>query len=287
MYAAKVARSGVVIYSSQLDSHDRGRLELLHDFHVALNEETLTLAYQPKVSARTRKLHSVEALLRWNHPALGAVSPSVFVPLAEQAGLSGPLMRWVLDTALRQCRAWEDQGRPMAICVNVSMYDLRDESFPDLVAERLAVYGASANLLGIEVTESAAMADPNRTRNSLDRLRALGVRVSVDDFGTGYSSLAYLVGLPVDELKIDQSFVAGMATSEQHAAIVRSTIRLAHDLNLMVVAEGVEDEATWARLREYGCDLIQGYVVSRPVSSALLETWLDHRNDLTTVARAA
>jgi EAL domain-containing protein (putative c-di-GMP-specific phosphodiesterase class I) len=167
------------------------------------------------------------------------------------------------------------------------MFDLRDDGFPDLVAERLAVHAATPDLLGIEVTESAAMADPNRTRTTLERLRALGVRVAVDDFGTGYSSLAHLVGLPLDELKIDRSFVVGMAFSTQHAATVRSTISLGHDLNLTVVAEGVEDDNVWERLRAFGCDLIQGYVVSRPLSAPQLVAWLDRERASTESAHAA
>ena len=275
MYAAKRDRAGVSVYRPELDPHDRDRLTLLHDFRGALDNGELSLVYQPKVCATTGRLHSVEALVRWTHPSRGPISPAVFVPVAEQAGLSPLLAEWVLDTALQQCRAWQDQGRRIPVSVNMSMYELRDADFPRRVAARLAAHGADPALLGIEVTESAAMADPARTIAVLERLRALGARVSIDDFGTGYSSLAYLTSLPVDELKIDRSFVAGMQRSQQHATIVRSTISLGHDLELSVVAEGVEDQPTWDRLRAFGCDLIQGYMVSRPVPAAALLSWLD------------
>jgi diguanylate cyclase (GGDEF)-like protein len=275
MYAAKKTRTGAARYSPGLDSNDRERLTLLHDFHLALTTGALSLAFQPKVCARTRSVHSVEALLRWRHPTHGWITPAVFIPLAEQAGLSGPIVRWVLDAALSQSRIWQEQGHDIPVCVNISMYDLRDSGFPDLVADRLAAHRVSAELLGIEVTESAAMADPDRTRAALERLRAKGVRVSIDDFGTGYSSLAYLVGLPVDELKIDRSFVVGMPYSAQHAAIVRTTISLGHDLHLTVVAEGVEDDLAWNRLKSFGCDLIQGYAAAPPLTAPELIQWLD------------
>ncbi len=277
MYAAKQTHSVIRRYSAEMDANHKEQLMLLHDFRVALSEGKLSLAYQPKISMGTGELHSVEALLRWNDPQRGPVSPAVFVPLAEQAGLSGAIVRWVLDAALSQCRTWIDQGRNIQTCVNISMYDLRDPEFPHMIVEKLRAHGVPANLLGIELTESAAMADPQRTRIVLERLRALGLKVSVDDFGTGYSSLAYLVGLPVDELKIDRSFVLGMHLSAQHATVVRSTISLGHDLNLTVVAEGVEDQATFNRLRGFGCDLIQGYLLSRPLPAAELITWIDRR----------
>jgi diguanylate cyclase (GGDEF)-like protein len=286
MYAAKRHHEGVVVYRPELDSNDRDRLMLLHDLRTALDQGELTLAYQPKVCAATGRLHSVEALVRWTHPTRGPISPAVFVPLAEQAGLSHMLALWVLNTALQQCRAWQDQGWRIPVCINISMYELRDPALPELVAEQLKAHGVDAGLLGIEVTESAAMADPSRTRAVLDALRRLGARVSIDDFGTGYSSLAYLTSLPVDELKIDRSFVVGMHDSVQHDAIVRSTISLGHDLGLSVVAEGVEDERTAERLRVFGCDLIQGYLVARPLAAGALLTWVSGRKPLSSLIAA-
>lgn len=196
-------------------------------------------------------------------------------------------MHWVLDTALEQSRIWQDEGRNIPVYVNISMYDLRDATFADLVAERLAVHGACPELLGIEVTESAAMADPKRTRSTLERLRTIGVRVAVDDFGTGYSSLAHLVAMPVDELKIDRSFVVGMSSSPQHAAIVRSTVSLGHDLNLTVIAEGVENASAAQQLRLFGCDLIQGYMVSWPLPAAELIAWVDKNSSPISLPGAA
>jgi diguanylate cyclase (GGDEF)-like protein len=273
MYAAKSERCGVLVYHPGRDAHDRERLELLQDLRLALTHEQLWLAYQPKVSARSRQLDSVEALVRWNHPTRGLVSPDQFVPLAEQAGLSDMLARWVLTTALTQCQAWQELGYRIPVWVNISMYELRDETFPRFVADQLAASGVPPELLGIEITESAAMANTARTRTSLMHLRMTGVRVAIDDFGTGYSSLAYLAGLPVDEVKIDRSFVLGMRSSTQHAAIVRATINLGHDLGLAVVAEGVEDEQAEQQLREQRCDLIQGYGVCRPVTAPQLVAW--------------
>ena len=274
MYAAKSERCGVATYHPDRDASDRDRVELLHDLRVALSQGQLWLAFQPKVSARSGRLESVEALVRWTHPTRGSVSPIQFVTLAEQAGLSDVLARWVLTTALAQCRAWQDLGYTIPVWVNVSMYELRDETFPDFIAEQLTSCGVQPDLLGIEITESAAMADPARTRAVLSKLRAVGVRVAVDDFGTGYSSLAYLAGLPVDELKIDRSFVLGMRSSAQHATIVRATINLGRELGLVVVAEGVEDDLALQRLRDLGCDLLQGYGICRPIAAPDLLIWL-------------
>jgi diguanylate cyclase (GGDEF)-like protein len=273
MYVAKTSRSGLAVYTVDQDHHSPDRLALVGELREAIDAEQLVLHYQPKVDFNGA-LAGVEALVRWQHPKRGIVPPDQFIELAEHTGLIKPLTRWVLDAALRQCRLWLDDGLRVPVAVNVSTQDLQDEEFPDSVAQLLAARGVPAALLRVEVTEGAIMSEPARAMDALDRLRHLGVGVSVDDFGTGYSSLAYLKRLPVDELKIDRSFVRNLATDESDAAIVRSTIGLGHELGLQVIAEGVEDATTWELLQRFGCDLVQGYFVSRPVVAADLGRWL-------------
>ena len=220
------------------------------------------------------RLAAAEALLRWRHPSRGTIPPDEFVALAERTGLIRPLTRWVLDHALRQCRAWLDAGFIMPVAVNASMQDVHDPNLPDEIERLLDKWQLPPGCLRIEVTEGTLMADAHRTLEVLGRLRSLGIEIAVDDFGTGYSSLAYLGRLPVNELKIDRSFVGEIQTNAPNAAIVRSTITLGHDLGLRVVAEGVEDEATWRFLQRVGCDSVQGYWISRPLSAAALVEWL-------------
>ncbi len=213
--------------------------------------------------------------MRWQHAQRGLIPPDAFIPLAEQTGLIVPLTRWVLATALRQCRAWRDAGQPLGVAVNLSMRALHDAGLPGMVARLLRRTATPPGTLTLEITESALMVDPARAQAILRRLRALGVQIAIDDFGTGYSSLAYLQHLPVDEVKIDKSFVQRMsATATRESAIVRSIIELGHNLELAVVAEGVEDEAAWARLDAAGCDVAQGYYLSRPLAVSDLTAWL-------------
>jgi EAL domain-containing protein (putative c-di-GMP-specific phosphodiesterase class I) len=205
------------------------------------------------------------------------VPPDDFIPLAQQTGLIKPLTLYVLDEALAQCRAWEEAGLTLSVAVNLSTRNLLDVNFPDDVARLLQKWSVDAALLELEITESTMLADPVRTKLVLDRLAGLGVRLSIDDFGTGYSSLAYLKRLPVNELKIDRSFVMNMSRDEDDAVIVRSTIDLGRNLGLEVVAEGVEDEATWRKLGSLGCHVAQGYYLSRPVPADELTAWLHGR----------
>jgi diguanylate cyclase (GGDEF)-like protein/PAS domain S-box-containing protein len=273
MYVAKTSRSGLAVYTADQDHHSPDRLALVGELRHAIDHDELVLHYQPKVDF-SGGLAGVEALVRWQHPRWGMVPPDKFIELAEQTGLIKPLTRWVLDTALRQCRRWLDDGHHIQVAVNVSTQDLQDQAMPDALAGLLSKWGVPAALLRIEITEGAIMSEPTRAMDVLGRLRQLGVGVSVDDFGTGYSSLAYLKRLPVDELKIDRSFVRNLATDDDDAAIVRSTIGLGHELGLQVIAEGVEDETTWRLLERFGCDLVQGYFISRPVVAAELDGWL-------------
>jgi EAL domain-containing protein (putative c-di-GMP-specific phosphodiesterase class I) len=274
MYVAKRGHTRVAVYDAKQDQHSPARLQLVGELRRAIDAGGLVLHHQPKASLRTGALVGSEALVRWEHPQRGLVPPDEFVPLAEHTGLIRPLSRWVLDAGLRQCRAWRDQGLQIPVSINLSARDLHDPQLPELVASLLERWDVVPNMLKLEITESAVMADAERAIDVLGRLRSMGVRISIDDFGTGYSSLSYLKRLPVDELKIDRSFVSHLATDDHDLAIVRSTIGLAHDLGLTVVAEGVEDLATWNVLASLGCDVVQGYFLSRPLPADELVRWL-------------
>jgi diguanylate cyclase len=283
MYAAKAGRSGPVVYDEQRHGSGRHRLEAVAQLRRAIDEGELTLHYQPKLSLATGRVDSVEALVRWQHPERGLLFPDAFIELAESAGLMAALTSRVLDTALAQRRDWSDRGRELVVSVNVSPSNLVDERFPDEVAGLLVRHGVPATSLVLEVTESLLMADRERAVRVLAGLREAGVGVSIDDYGTGYSSLAYLATLPVTELKLDRTFVRGMTGSARSAAIVTSTLQLAHALGLVFVAEGVEDPATVAALADLGCDVVQGYHLSPALPPERLERWLAARGP--TVAR--
>ena len=212
--------------------------------------------------------------MRWPHPERGSIPPDAFIPLAEQTGLIAPLTDWVLAEAVRQGRAWQRGGLLLDVSVNLSMWNLHDPALPERVAGLLRDHGLPPAWLRLELTESALMADPERALEVLTRLAGLGVRLAVDDFGAGYSSLAYLKRLPVDALKIDKGFVRELATDATDAAIVASTVALGHALGLRVVAEGIEDRATWDLLAGMGCDVAQGYYLSRPLPPDALAPWL-------------
>ena len=274
MYVAKRSHKGYAVFSDQ-DERNARRVGLLGQLHTAIEQEQLVLHYQPTVDLRTGRIDRVEALVRWRHPELGLLPPDLFIPLAEQTGLIGSLSHWVLNAALRQMRAWHDQGHMLSVAVNLSTQNLHDPKLPQSIAALLKQWNVAATWLKVEITESMLMADPAQAMEVLTRLRTIGVHVAIDDFGTGYSSLAYLKRLPVDELKIDKSFVLQMTTSSSDAAIVRSAINLSHDLELMVVAEGVENQATWELLRNFQCDMTQGYYLSHPMPPAELSTWLN------------
>jgi diguanylate cyclase (GGDEF)-like protein/PAS domain S-box-containing protein len=273
MYAAKDARSGYTIYAPDTDRHSRERLGLLADLRQAIDRGELLVHYQPQVDVRSGSLTAVEALVRWPHPTRGLLPPDEFIPLAERTRLIQPLSRWILASALQQCATWRAAGLDVPVSVNLSAYDLRDHDLPDLIDAALAKYGVPPERLRIEITESSLMANPSRAREILARLRAQGVQVSIDDFGIGYSSLAYLKNLPVDELKIDRSFVGEMAVDAGSRAIVRAIIDLADVLGLRVVAEGVEDEATLMALAALGCDVAQGFYFARALPPADLAEW--------------
>ena len=287
MYHAKEEKSGWALYDDSRVRHDTGRLTLMTELRGALDRSELVLYYQPKAVLADGEIHAVEALLRWNHPIRGLVPPDDFIPMAQQTGLIKPLTLYVIDEALRQCRSWLDDGLRLAIAVNLSARNLVDADFPTQVAGLLDRWDVEPGLLEFEITESAMLADPTRTKQILERLSVMGIRLSIDDFGTGYSSLSYLKRLPVSEIKIDRSFVMSMEQDEDDATIVRSTIDLGRNLGLDVVAEGVESEQVWNRLKALGCTAAQGYYLSRPVPAPELRNWLLQRRRERDATRAA
>jgi diguanylate cyclase (GGDEF)-like protein len=274
MYVAKEHPGGCEVYARERDDYSPDRLTLLTELRRAIDRGELVLHYQPKADLRTNEVHGVEALVRWSHPNRGLIRPDEFIPLAQKTGVIVPLTFFVLNEAVRQCRTWQLEGLDLHVSVNLSARNLLDVHLPDTVGELLARWEVSPSLLELEITESTILADPIRAMHVLSRLSGMGVRLAIDDFGTGYSSLAYLKRLPVDELKIDKSFVQGMEEDENDAVIVRSTIDLGRNLGLRVVAEGVETAEAWRQLAALGCDVAQGYYLSRPVPAAELAAWL-------------
>ncbi len=277
MYRAKDERLTHAFYEASSYRHDPERLTLVSDLRRAIRDSELVLHYQPKATLDSGEVASVEALVRWQHPERGLLPPAEFIPVVEQTSLVKPLTAFVLGEALRQCKAWKDEGLDLSVAVNISMRNLLDRSFADEVRRLLDFHGVEPNRLELEITESTVLADPHRTGRLLDELNAMGVRLSVDDFGTGYSSLSVLKRLPLNELKIDRSFVKNMLTDEDDAIIVRSTIDLARNLGLEVVAEGVESVEVWDELESLGCHTAQGFYLSRPVPPAQLGLWLRSR----------
>ncbi|SDT66213.1 putative bifunctional diguanylate cyclase/phosphodiesterase [Actinoplanes derwentensis] len=274
MYTAKRNRLGIAVYDPEADRHNSRELGLIGELRRAIDEDELVLFYQPKVSTRTGRVVGTEALIRWEHPSRGLLMPGDFIPQAEENEIIVPLTDRVLAMALEQHRLWHDAGTVLSVAVNVPTVCLLDEAFADRVGAALDVAGVTPGLLTLEITETSIISDPVRASAVLTRLREMGVRLSVDDFGTGYSSMSYLQNMPLHELKIDRSFVATVADSRGGAAIVRAVLELARALDLEVVAEGVEDEATLVLLGSMECAYAQGYHISRPVRPADLITWL-------------
>jgi diguanylate cyclase (GGDEF)-like protein len=274
MYAAKGSLAGLAVFSAEHERDSSGRLALMSDLRRAVDEGELVLYYQPQVDLRTGAITSVEALVRWMHPKRGLVGPDEFIPLAERTGLIKRLTRTVLTEAIRQARAWELAGLRVPIAVNLSMRNIHDPQLPQTIAQLLQRWDARPDLLRLEMTETVLAADPERALQTMDSLRAMGVHIALDDFGIGYSSLAYLNRLPLDEIKIDRSFVIGMIDDESSATIVRATVELGHGLGYAVVAEGVENAETRQRLTALGCDAIQGFFVARPMPADQAAEWI-------------
>jgi diguanylate cyclase (GGDEF)-like protein len=279
MYAAKHDNLAVVEYASELDTYSPARLTLLAELrHAVERQGDIVLFYQPQANLASGQISSVEALVRWQHPQRGLLQPDEFIPLAEHTGIIRPLTWRILRAALEQNHRWAQAGLLLRVSVNVSARCLLDEGFADDVARLLDDTAVPAERLEIELTETAIMIDPDRALSILEDLAARGIRLSIDDFGTGYSSMAYLKNLPVHEIKIDRAFVAHMDTDVRDAAIVRSSLELARNLKLSVVAEGVETQVVWEQLTDLGCPAAQGYLLSPPLPAAAVAQWMaDYR----------
>jgi diguanylate cyclase (GGDEF)-like protein len=282
MYAAKEAQTEYKIYTADQNQHSKHRLGVLSGIRHALLRNEIVVHYQPIIDLDEMRVRGAEGLVRWQHPEHGLIPPGAFVQTVEQTGLIGPLTRHVLERSIAECAAWRKDGREMSVAVNLSVRNLLDRDLPKEIERLLDTYGLPPEALQLEITESMIMSDPERALATVSRLSGLGARLSVDDFGTGYSSLANLRKMPIDELKIDRSFVSPMMHNESDLIIVRSTINLGHDLGLNVIAEGVEDNPTLEQLATLGCDLAQGYHVSKPMPAEVFNDWLSETNPLDT-----
>ncbi|MEO8628665.1 MAG: EAL domain-containing protein [Betaproteobacteria bacterium] len=277
MYEAKRKGLGIGPYDAAIDGPSPERLSLLGELRRGIARGELFLHYQPKVDLNNGQVTGVEALVRWQHPQRGLVRPDEFIPFAEQTGLIGPLTSCVLNLALAQSKAWADASHRIPVAVNISARTLLDDTLVNQVSGLLAHYGLPAQMLELELTESAIMLEPIRAKSVLGQLHALGVRIALDDFGVGYTSLAQLKTLPIDEMKIDKSFVLTMQKDRSNALIVRGVIDLGHNLGMSIVAEGVETAEALVALTEYGCDTAQGYHLCRPQSAAAFLSWFCER----------
>jgi len=286
MYQAKQQGGGWMVYTTESDPHSLQRLALIQDLRLAIENENLTLYYQPELDLVTGNVAGVEALARWNHPQRGLVPPDEFIAIAERSGQIKTLTALVLRQAFQQYHAWRRLGAPLRISVNLSARNLHDTELPAYIGQLLAAWNVPAADIRLEITESAMLADPAKAKRILMEFDAMGLGLAIDDFGTGYSSLAYLKQLPVSTIKIDKSFVMNMTHDADDASIVHATIDLAHNLGLKVVAEGVETAETWSALKKLGCDHLQGYFISRPVPADELARWLA-RHDSETGAAAS
>ncbi len=274
MYDAKHRLRGVSLYDARIDSHTPKRLALMGAIGTAIRENQLCLHYQPKVRLDTHEVYGFEALIRWNHPTMGFIPPGEFVPIAEMSSFIYAMSAWVLEETIKQCALWLQDGHDCVCAMNLSARNLLDDRIVVDLDRLLNKYQVPGERLEIEITESTLMSDPERAQIALQKIDALGVHLSIDDFGTGYSSLAYLKRLPVKTLKIDGSFVRGMLDDEQDEIIVNSTIQLAQNLGLEIVAECVEDEPVYRRLQEMGCNHAQGYFISRPLDPISIMEWM-------------
>lgn len=271
---AQKSTKGYATYDPSFDKQTPLRLTLISELRHAIERDDLELFYQPQVSIKTAEICGVEALLRWNHPVHGFISPEEFVPMAERNRMIRLLTQWVLRRAFRDCAKWHRQGFPLKVSVNLSAKDLLDPELPDLIAGVAVATGIKPEWIILEITEGSVMSEPENALAIIQRLNEMGYQFSIDDFGTGYSSMAYLKKLPLAALKIDKGFVMDILNSENDAAIVKATINLGHNLGLMVTAEGVENKEIMTRLMEYGCDVAQGYFLSKPVTLQNFNQWV-------------
>ncbi len=278
LQTAKKDNSQFILYRPEHNSPHRKHITLTSELHHAINDQQLFVSYQPKVEIRSGKIKGVEALIRWQHPQHGTVPPDAFIPLAEETDVIKELSLWVLDEALQQYLKWEEQGLILHIAVNLSIKNLLDPACHDRIIAIIDTYNIPSGVLELELTETTMMSDPLTALRMMKTLTDKGIRFSIDDFGTGYSSLSYLKKLPVKALKIDKSFIQDMTKDDNDAVIVRATIDLAHNLGLIVVAEGIEDRATWDLLQILRCDMAQGYYISQPIPADKVYQWMQKCN---------
>jgi len=281
---ARREKRALAIYEDALKPAARDQLSLLGELRHAVEHDELRLFYQPKIELPTGRVAGAEVLLRWQHPTRGLLYPVDFIPFAEQTGFIRRLTRWTLDHAIAQGACWRNSGSALALAVNISADDIGDVRLDSRIACLLTRHQLPPQLLTVELTESGFIEDPTRALRMLDAISALGVSLSIDDFGTGYSSLSHLARMPVHEVKIDRSFVQGLESDPEFAPVVRSAIDMGHGLGLKVVAEGIETEAAATRLREFGCDVGQGYLYAKPMPLEAFEAWLVGRERVPVIA---
>jgi EAL domain-containing protein (putative c-di-GMP-specific phosphodiesterase class I) len=274
---ARSEKRGLARYRASMKPATRDQLSLLGELNQAIERDELQLYFQPKVELASGRVAGAEVLMRWQHPSRGLLGPLAFIPFAEQTGFIRRITQWTVDRAVRQAAAWHRAGSSLPIAVNISADDLADVQLDLRIATALKFHGLPPHLLTLEVTESGFIDNPQRALQMLDTLAILGVQLSIDDFGTGYSSLSHLARMPVNEVKIDRSFVIGLETDAEFATVVRSAIEMGHNLGLKVVAEGIETESSAARLRAMHCDIAQGYLYAKPMSAGHLEQWLEDK----------
>ncbi len=281
MYIAKQNKLGYSIYDPNKDTHSIGRLALMSELRDAINAEQLELYFHPRINVSSGKVVGAEALLRWNHPQRGFIPPSEFIPLAEQTGLIKSITQWVLEKSIAQCAEWNNNDIDLSMSVNLSIHNLHDSDLIAHIQNILSQHDLPTSHLMLEITESDIMSEPLRARDTLNKIMKTGIKLSIDDFGTGYSSLSYIKKLPIDEIKVDRSFVMEMTEDSDDDVIVRATIELAHNLGLNIVAEGVHDKLTWDRLKELGCDIAQGHYLSKPLTASAFTAWLMNKQGKT------
>ena len=281
---ARRDKRALTVYEEAFKPAARDQLSLLGELRHAVDHDELRLFFQPKIDLRTGRITGAEVLLRWQHPARGLLSPAEFIPFAEQTGFIRRLTRWTLDHAIAQGALWQRAGKPLELAVNISADDIGDARLDSRIASLLTRHQLPPALLTLELTESGFIEDPTRALRMLDAIATLGVNLSIDDFGTGYSSLSHLARMPVHEVKIDRSFVQGLESDPEFAPVVRSAIDMGHGLGLKVVAEGIETEAAAVRLRDFGCDIGQGYLYAKPMPIDALDSWLEDKVRVPVVA---
>lgn len=276
LYGAHTRVDRVATYSIEKDPQHYNKLSLMSELREGLSQNEFEVYYQPKINLAKGSIVAVESLIRWQHPLKGFLTPDKFIPMAEETGHIKKLSLWLIEQSVKQCKAWHDQGIEIEVAINLSVKDLLNKELPQYIQGLIAKYNVKAHHLIFEITESAFMLDPESAIAAIKKLKTFDVQISIDDFGTGYSSLRYLKSMPIDELKIDQSFTRDVIHDRKSAEIVRSTIELGHRIGLRIVAEGLSDQETHELLQTFSCDLGQGYLFSKPQSMSDLSDWLKH-----------